>query len=141
LAWLLRERDGLEELRSRADAGDVYAAPQLAGLLRERGDLDGLRERADAGDWAAALDQSALQLERGELKDAEQVLLVSASTGNIEAVEPLAKLLADQGRNAESERLLQFGLTPDGAIAEVPPTRELGSGIGHRAGSGNHSIP
>jgi hypothetical protein len=36
-----------------ADAGDRYAAEQLAWLLAERGDLDGLRARADGGDRTA----------------------------------------------------------------------------------------
>ena len=50
LADLLRERGDLDELRARADAGDLSAATGLAGLLEERGDLDELRARADAGD-------------------------------------------------------------------------------------------
>ena len=44
--------------RTRADAGDGYAAEQLAGLLSNCGDLDGaaqiLRARADVGDQFAA---------------------------------------------------------------------------------------
>ena len=47
---LLAERGDLEELRTRADAGDVDAALLLARLLAERGDLEELRARADAGD-------------------------------------------------------------------------------------------
>ena len=49
-----RRRGDLEGLRARADAGDRYAATQLAGLLADRGDFDEaeqiLRARADAGD-------------------------------------------------------------------------------------------
>ena len=60
---------GRAGLRARADAGDRYAARQLAGLLAERGDLDGavqiLRARADAGDEYAARRLAGLLAERG----------------------------------------------------------------------------
>ena len=52
LAYLLLRRGDLDELRARADAGDVSAATGLADLLKEHGDLDGLRARADAGPMA-----------------------------------------------------------------------------------------
>jgi len=54
LARLLHEDGDLDGLRARADAGDQYAASQLAGLLAGRGDLDGLRARIDADDEDAA---------------------------------------------------------------------------------------
>ena len=41
-------------MRARADAGDWFAAGELARLLAWRGDLDELRDRADAGDQDAA---------------------------------------------------------------------------------------
>jgi hypothetical protein len=40
LAELLAEGRDLEGLRARADAGDVYAALNLAGMLARREDLD-----------------------------------------------------------------------------------------------------
>ncbi len=40
-------------LSASADAGDRDAASRLAGLLAERQDLDGLRARAEAGDGDA----------------------------------------------------------------------------------------
>jgi hypothetical protein len=41
-----------------ADAGDHHAAGRLAGMLADRGDLDELRTRADAGDQFAVLPQA-----------------------------------------------------------------------------------
>ena len=40
LADVLAERGDLEELRTRADAGDTHAAARLADVLAGRGDLD-----------------------------------------------------------------------------------------------------
>jgi len=40
-------------LRAPADAGNSWAAEQLAGLLAELGDADELRARANAGDYWA----------------------------------------------------------------------------------------
>ena len=53
--------------RRAADAGDGYAALQLAELLAERGDLDELRARADAGDRYAAWQLAELLAKRGDL--------------------------------------------------------------------------
>jgi len=54
-AGLPAERDDLDDLRARADTGDLDAAMQLAELLVERGDLDELRARVRIGDRFAAL--------------------------------------------------------------------------------------
>ena len=67
LAGLLAQRGDADELRARADAGDMFAAAPLAWLLRERGDLDQLRARADAGDGHAAAQLADLLRERGDL--------------------------------------------------------------------------
>ena len=54
LAELLVQQGCLDELRDRADNGDINAAGRLANLLAERGCLDELRDRADNDDkWAA----------------------------------------------------------------------------------------
>ena len=82
LAELLVQRGDLDELRTRAEAGDEEAverdldeqraledayyeeaAQQLAELLAECSDLDGLRARADAGDWHAARQLATAGLE------------------------------------------------------------------------------
>ena len=116
LAFLLAERGDLDGLRARADAGDGYATERLAFLLAERGDLDGLRARADAGDRYAA-DQLADRLAgRGDLGEAVQILRAQADAGDGD-VGWLAKLLTQQGRDKEAERLRRFGLNPDGSVA------------------------
>ena len=116
LPGLLGERGDLDELRARADAGDPFAALELPGLLGERGDLDELRARADAGDGAAALGLADLLAQRGDLDGAVQVLRALADAGGGDA-RRLAKVLTQQGRGEEAERLHRFGLNPDGSIA------------------------
>jgi Restriction endonuclease NaeI/Domain of unknown function (DUF4062) len=55
LADLLVDRGYLDELRARADAGDSFAALRLADLLVQRGDSDELLARAHAGDRTALM--------------------------------------------------------------------------------------
>ena len=110
--------DGAEQiLRAQADAGDWYAARELAGLLAERGDLDGLRARANAGDGDAAGALAGLLAQRGDLNG----LRARTDAGDPDAAEQLAGLLArllvKQGRDEEAERLRRFGLNPNGSIA------------------------
>ena len=61
-------------LRARANAGDWYAARQLAGLLRKRGDLDGLRALADIGEPDAIDQLAGLMTERGQGEEAKRLL-------------------------------------------------------------------
>jgi hypothetical protein len=112
LASLLARLGDVDELRARADAGDGHAAELLASLLAERGDLDGLRARADAGDRPAAERLVGLLAERGDLEE----LRARADAGDGDAAR-LAEVLTQQGRAEEAERLLRFGLNPDGSIA------------------------
>ena len=116
LAGLLFVRGDLDELRARADAGDLETALQLARLLAKRGDLDELRARTDAGDENAAGELAELLAERGDLDEAMQILwaLAAAGRGNPNR---LAELLTQQGHRDEAERLPLFGLNPDGSIA------------------------
>ena len=99
-----------------AAAGDRYAAGHPARLLAERGDLDGLRALADAGDGDAAGHLARLLAERGDLGQAEQIWRARANVGDGN-VERLAEVLTRQGRGEEAERLLRFGLAPDGSTA------------------------
>src|SRR5690242_6259609 len=55
---------------------------QLASLLAEGGDLDELRTRADAGNWSAAQQLASLLAEGGDLDGAKQIWLASASAGH-----------------------------------------------------------
>ena len=146
---LLAERGEIVELRTRADAGDEYAAERLAvwlgWRLAERSDLDGLRAEADAGEGFAAVQLAELLAARGDLEEAVQILRGPADTGVMDAADLLADLLAmcgdldglrarvsvghwhaldlledlliDRGQDEEAQRLLGFGLNPDGSIA------------------------
>jgi hypothetical protein len=121
LGELLGERDDEDELRARADAGDIlaverlgelsaegadedelraqaragnrYAAKRLAELLAERGDDDELRARADAGDEYAARRLAELLKERGD----DYELRARADAGDEYAARRLAELLAERG--------------------------------------------
>ncbi|WP_203755858.1 hypothetical protein [Actinoplanes cyaneus] len=59
LVNILAEHGHTDELRARADAGDDYAAYRLVNILAEHGHTDELRARADAGDDYAAYRCSA----------------------------------------------------------------------------------
>jgi hypothetical protein len=106
LAELLAGRGDLDELRARADAGDMYAAwrlADLADLAREHGDLDGLRALADVGDGYAARRLAGLLAERGDL-DALRAL---ADAGDDAAARELAGLLAGRGDLDGSAQVLR----------------------------------
>jgi hypothetical protein len=96
-AQILRARRDLDQLRTRADAGDGDAAWELTGLPQQRGDLDGLRARADAGDRAAAGRLADLPEERGDLDGAARLLRAQADAGDRFAAGRLANLLQQQG--------------------------------------------
>ena len=66
LARLLFLRGDLDELRDRADAGNPYAAEQLAGL-------DGLRDRVAVGDEYAAEQLARMLIQRGQREEAERL--------------------------------------------------------------------
>ncbi len=95
LARLLAARGDLDELRARADAGDEDAAVHLALLLADRGDLDELRARADAGDPYAASELNALLWKRGDPDAAEQILR-ARTADHIYAPLPPARLVAER---------------------------------------------
>ena len=87
-----------------------------ADLLAEGGDLDELRARADAGDVSTASWLAEVLAERGDLDEAMQILRALADAGHGNA-NRLAGLLTQQGHRYEAERLRRFGLNPDGSIA------------------------
>ena len=96
--------------RHAADAGDGYAARQLAGLLAKRGDLDGLRARADAGDADAAGELVELLGERGDLDG----LRARADAGDPDAARELVRLLAHGDLDGAAQ-------TCGHAPADMPP--------------------
>jgi hypothetical protein len=85
-------------------------------VLAELRDLDGLRALADAGDISASMRLADLLAEREDLDGAMQIQRSQAHAGQGNARQ-LARLLTQQGRRAEAERLHRFGLSPDGSIA------------------------
>jgi hypothetical protein len=147
LAWTVPLHINLDSLRARADAGEWYAAPELAERLAARGDLDEaeqiLRARADAGDRNAARALARLLAEGGDLDGLRALAdagngyaawalpgllaehgdvnglraLTDAGDGN--AASKLPELLMKLGRYEEAEQLRRFGLNPDGSIASA----------------------
>ena len=100
--------------RQAADAGDVWAAQQLAGLLVQRGDLDGLRALANAGNQSAAGRLADLLAGRGDLDE----LRARAVAGDGQAAVRLADLLAGRGDPDEAVRILRaVADAGDGGVA------------------------
>jgi len=92
LADLLARNGRLDELRTRADVGDLDAASRLADLLAEQGNLDELRIRADQYDGNAIFRLADLLEEAGHLNDARIILRPWAYDGNMAAVDRLLDL-------------------------------------------------
>jgi Domain of unknown function (DUF4062) len=92
LASLLAEAEDLDELRARADNGDDSAASYLATLLAEGGDISQLRARADAGDTSASIRLADVLAKHGDMDQ----LRVRADAGDRIASMKLADLLAER---------------------------------------------
>ncbi|GAA0713276.1 hypothetical protein GCM10010199_12180 [Dactylosporangium roseum] len=104
-AGLLREHGRIDELRSRADAGDEPSARELAKLLGKSDDIEELRTRAELGDRNAAWEASLLLRRQERIDDAISVLAPYASDPNLGAM--LARLLDQQDRVAEAIDVLR----------------------------------
>ena len=70
---MLAERDDLDGLRARADAGDGPAGQQLVDLLARRGDLEGLRARIDVGAPYASSELTELLIKQDRNEEAERL--------------------------------------------------------------------
>ena len=70
---MLAERDDLDGLRARADAGDGPAALMLVGILAERDDPDGLRARIDVGAPYASSELTELLIKQDRNEEAERL--------------------------------------------------------------------
>ena len=105
----------LDGLRTRADAGDWYAAGTLAGLLAAHGDLDQaewvLRAQAEE---AAARQLAGLLAAHDDLDQTEQILRDRADVGDETAALQLAWLLAVPG---DQNRLRALADAGDGNAA------------------------
>jgi predicted negative regulator of RcsB-dependent stress response len=144
LADLLAKQGRVEDLRARADAGDRFATHQLADLLLQQGRADEaielLRRRL-----GTAIQLASLLARHGHADEAIELLRPPADAGNRGAANKLADLLTEHGHGAEirililagvvpghrltsylapdsSSRLLRYGLTPDGSLADAPYT-------------------
>lgn len=114
LASLLADRAELDQLRTRAAAGDLNAGFRLTDLLADRGELDLLRARADAGDTRAADRLIDLLAARGDKQELEKEVFAGYSLG-------LHRLVniwfhGDSDAANFNLRLRMFGLEPEGSI-------------------------
>jgi hypothetical protein len=69
LAQLLAKQGNAEELRNRANAGDLFATNELAELLTDQGNTEELRKRADAGELSAAMALTGLLADQGRVEE------------------------------------------------------------------------
>jgi hypothetical protein len=126
--------------RHAAEAGDWFAAGQLADLLAERGDLDSaeqvLRARVRAGDGHGAYQLAGLLAKRGDLDG----LRARAGEGDHDAAWRVADLLAERGD------LDELGARADAGdqaaawhLADLLVKRGDLDGLRARADEGDHS--
>ena len=111
LARLLFEQGRMDELRLRADAGDVQAQELLTDWLVQEGQIPELRQRADAGDDNARRLLAEWLSQQDRVDDA------------IEAIRPLADVGDDNAR-----RLLAGWLLEAGRIDELGYRADAGDG-------------
>ena len=121
LASMLARYGHIDELQSRADSGDGYAARRLAHLLAHQGRIDEATAilRPSAGRRAAyftsspdAAKQLAHLLARhGRIDEAIKFLQARANAGDGQASSQLAGLLARHGRIDEAIAILQARVT------------------------------
>jgi hypothetical protein len=117
LAELLAQQGQIEELRARADAGDMSAADFLWRWLVQQGQVDDaiklLRAQADAGDWLAAGRLAELLAQQGRIEELRSEVDAGTST----ASRHLLDLLTERGPTEQAKELRRWGLNPDGSIA------------------------
>ncbi|WP_244181959.1 tetratricopeptide repeat protein [Streptomyces curacoi] len=150
LAELLRATGRVDDLRARAEAGDAYAAGELARLAIEEGDLDeAVRLHARKGTARAVFGLTDALVKalvaRGDADRAIALLSAAEDTppyglrelfrklgrvdelralidqGDEHALWDLVEVLRDEGRADEADALLTRGLTADGRIRSDGP--------------------
>jgi thioredoxin-like negative regulator of GroEL len=111
LLTVLVEQGLLAELAERRDAGDTEAAIRLAGLAVDQGRIDdaidALTIAASDGGWGARQQLIELLTNHGRIDALRN--LTAAGKDNVakrQAAEPLARLLARQGREEEAIEIL-----------------------------------
>src|ERR1039457_6708296 len=113
LARLLFEQGRMDELRLRADAGDVQAQELLTDWLVQEGQIPELRQRADAGDDNARRLLAEWLSQQDRVDDA------------IEAIRPLADVGDDNARRLLAGWLSQQDRVDD-AIEAIRPLADVG---------------
>ena len=119
LARWLFEHGRMDELRQRADAGDVRARELLADWLAQEDEIPELRRRAEAGD------DSARRLLAGWLSERDRV------DEAIEAIGPLADAGDDSARRLLAGWLLERDRV-DEAIEAIGPLADAGDDSARR---------
>ena len=122
LADLLARRGDLDELRTRADAGDDYAAMLLVRLLRTR---------ADNGDGHAAGQLADLLAEHGDLDELRARAAPLAEHGDLDELRARAAPLAEHG-DLDELRARAAPLAEHGDLDELRTRAD--NGDGHAAG-------
>jgi hypothetical protein len=90
----------------------------LAGQGNVSEAIEILRDRTNAGDWWAAGQLAGLLAELGNVSEAIEVLRTEVDAGTPTAAERLITMLAEQGETASAARMRRFGLNPDGSISD-----------------------
>ena len=106
LVHLLLRQGCVEEVRTRAEDGDAFAAVQLAQFLERRGDVDDaidvLRPHADPGGGSSGFFDRLLG-EKGLVEELDR----RATDGDPYAAEAIAEWLTGQGRVTEAVDVLR----------------------------------
>jgi tetratricopeptide (TPR) repeat protein len=89
------------------DGGDREAAWNLARMLADCDRIDDLRARADAGEVAALVTLADVARRRGRIAEAIDLLTAAANMGDGFAAMKRAELLAEQGSIDELEALVE----------------------------------
>jgi hypothetical protein len=120
LATALADRDAVDELKARAEAGDRWSSGALTRALARRGDVDELRVRAEAGDRGAGRalvnlpigeDELRARVEAGDRYAAKKLVDLLTAEDRLEEATDVARTFATswQGREQLAKLLARRG--------------------------------
>ncbi|MEV0660627.1 effector-associated domain EAD1-containing protein [Actinomadura luteofluorescens] len=138
LALRARQAEVIEYwLQRAAEAGDAHSLHDLVRRSVQAGRTADVRtwleHRADQGSIIAVRELTGLA---GSRADAERWSRRAIEIGVPAAVDDLARLLVDTGRQAEAERLQRYGIVPGGATCD--PWPEAPQVTAERTDGGRH---
>jgi hypothetical protein len=116
LAYYLADHGELDELRELAQSGHASMKDALVLLLAKEGRISDLRHLSDLGDIDASRHLTRLLLQQGDRVG----LLREVRAGTAYAFDRLAELFRAEGDFSSNERLVRFGITPEGEVATMP---------------------